>query len=71
MLEVAAVNVDLGEDVEDSRILTTSADASLIPRKAQLQPVARPNLLDQRIDREVARHRCQKRLDSLLVAVGI
>jgi hypothetical protein len=68
---VVAVDVDLGNGVEDGSVLAASLDAGLEPREDELEPVALLDLADELVDREVARDRRKKALDGALVAVDV
>ena len=51
---VVAVNRNLRDSIENGRILATSRDASLKPRKDQFEAVTGLDLLNELVDGEVA-----------------
>jgi hypothetical protein len=68
---VVTVDVNLGDSVENSRVLATCLHTSLKPRKNQFQPVALFNFVDKLVNGEVASDRSKQSLDGGLVTVNI
>ena len=68
---VVAVNVNLRESVEDSRVLATGLHAGFQPGQDELETVASLDLVHQLVDGEVTRHRGKQALDGRLVTVDI
>ena len=68
---VVAVDVDLGERVEDGWVLVTGLYAGLQPRQNQLEAIASLDLMYKLVDGEIARNRRQKGLDASLITVYV
>ena len=68
---VIRVNVDLSQSVVNRRILTTSLNPRLEPRKDEFETVSCFDLVHKLVDGEVARNGGKQRLDGGLVAVDV
>ena len=68
---VVAVDVDLGEGVEQRGLLQSERNLALKPRENELEPVALLDLVDKLLDGHRSRDRVEKSLDGPLVAVDI
>jgi len=68
---VVAVNINLGDRIEDRGVLTATLDTSLKPGKNQLEPVPLFNFGNELIDRESSLHAGKQALDRSLVAIDI
>lgn len=68
---VIAVDEDLRERVVQRRLLKSTRNLRLNPRKDQLEPIPLLHLLDEFLNREDPNDRRKKTLDRLLIAVHI